>query len=468
MDVETIAARATPPGVGAIALVRLSGPRARAIVEGLLSEEVRAKGFEARRAHLRTLVDPDTGTPLDQVVVLWSPAPHSYTGEEVVEISTHGGEVAPRGVLEACLRMGAREAEPGEFTQRAWLNGRLDLVQAEAIHDLIEGRTEASRTVALHQMEGGLSSRIAELREGIVALEALLVHHIDFPDEDDPPVPRSTLADRGRALGEALARLRRTAPEGLLLREGALLVLAGPPNAGKSSLFNALVGQERAIVTPHPGTTRDALEVPLSIGGFPFRLVDTAGLRGEADEVERLGIEVAHRYLDQARLVLYCHPAGEAIDPEIEAFLEGLGEGRVLRLRTRADEDDGAGGGGDAGGVGGRGREVGEGRGEGLRISVHTGEGLDTLRDALEARAFGGLRSSGVEGGVVTRERQLRGIEDAEREVRAFVEALDGGVPVEMAATHLRPAESALESLLGVLDPEEVLDRVFREFCVGK
>ncbi len=450
MDVETIAARATPPGVGAIALVRLSGPRARAIVEGLLSEEVRAKGFEARRAHLRTLVDPDTGTPLDQAVVLWYPAPHSYTGEEVVEISTHGGEVAPRGVLEACLRMGAREAEPGEFTQRAWLNGRLDLVQAEAIHDLIEGRTEASRTVALHQMEGGLSSRIAELREGIVALEALLVHHIDFPDEDDPPVPRSTLADRGRALGEALARLRRTAPEGLLLREGALLVLAGPPNAGKSSLFNALVGQERAIVTPQPGTTRDALEVPLSIGGFPFRLVDTAGLRGQADEVEQLGIEVAHRYLDQARLVLYCHPAGEGIDPEIEAFLEGLGEGRVLRLRTRADEDDGTGG------------------GDGLRISVHTGEGLDTLRDALEARAFGGLRSSGVEGGVVTRERQLRGIEDAEREVRAFVEALDGGIPVEMAATHLRPAESALESLLGVLDPEEVLDRVFREFCVGK
>ena len=459
MEPDTIVARATPPGIGAVALVRLSGPRAMEIVSGLLGPDQRPPG--ERTAALRSLTDPESGEPLDRSVVLYFPGPASYTGEDVVEISTHGGTLVPDGVVEACVRAGARRAEAGEFTQRAYLNGKLDLVQAEAVHDLIEGRSPVARRTALHQMEGGLSRRVAEIRDGLVSLEALLVHHLDFPDEDDPPVPVSELRDRGMELAGRLEALRRTAPEGMLLREGALVVLAGPPNAGKSSLFNALVGTERAIVTAVPGTTRDAIEAPLSIGGFPFRLVDTAGIRGDAGEIEQMGIEVARRYLEGAQLVLYCHRAAEPWGPDERAMLQELGPERTVVLATCIDEAEGTAAEQEGAGAGPPGTEE-------LRVSVYDGTGLDALRRRLEERAFGGLRGLADDGGVVTRARQLRSIETALTEIGAFARGLDEGVPVEFAATHLRPAETALEELLGIIDPEEVLDRVFREFCVGK
>ncbi len=466
MAPDTIVARATAPGVGAVALVRLSGPDAVGILKALLGEGFR--GLEPRVASLRSLYDPVADELLDRAVVTFFPGPASYTGEDVVEISTHGGELVPSGVIEACASLGARRALPGEFTQRAYLNGKLDLVQAEAIHDLIEGRSPMARRTALHQMEGGLSQRIAAIRDGLIGLEALLVHHLDFPDEDDPPVSTGELAQRGDTLAEGLERLLSTAPEGMLLREGALAVLAGPPNAGKSSLFNAIVGSERAIVTETPGTTRDAIEVPVSIGGFPFRLIDTAGIRSRAGEVERLGIEVALRYLDQAQVVLYCHRITEAWGPEELDFLAGLDPARSILLLTCSDEgaDEGAPGGdrdGDPVPAG-----VGFGSADPMRVSAHSGEGLDRLRERLAGLAFAGLRIRGVDGGVVTRRRQRDGIEGALGELRTFSAALRRGVPVELAATHLRPAESALEEVLGIIDPEEVLDRVFREFCVGK
>ncbi|TVP56371.1 MAG: tRNA modification GTPase, partial [Gemmatimonadales bacterium] len=388
MAPDTIVARATAPGVGAVALVRLSGPDALGVVGALLGEG--AGPLEPRVASLRPLRDPRAGELLDRAIVTFFPGPASYTGEDVVEIATHGGELVPGGVIEACAAMGARRALPGEFTQRAYLNGKLDLVQAEAIHDLIEGRSPMARRTALHQMEGGLSQRIAGIRDGLIALEALLVHHLDFPDEDDPPVSTAELAGRGDALAERLERLRSTAPEGMLLREGALAVLAGPPNAGKSSLFNAIVGSERAIVTDTPGTTRDAIEVPVSIGGFPFRLIDTAGIRSRAEKVERIGIEVALRYLSAAQVVLYCHRASEAWEPEEIAFLEGLDPARSILLLTCSDE-------------GARGLAAGEqdpvpaGVGplasDPVRVSAHSGQGLERLKERLAGMAFSGLRS---------------------------------------------------------------------------
>ena len=380
----------------------------------------------------------------------------------MVEISSHGGWLSPTRILEACLRVGARQAQEGEFTRRAYLNGKMDLLQTEAVLDLIEGRSQALHGAAIHQLERGLSRRIGELREGLVQLEVLLVHHLDFPEEDEPPVPVREIATRAKALEEVMEKLLRTAPEGELLREGAVTVLAGRPNSGKSSLFNALLGEERAIVTEVPGTTRDALEAVISLGGFPFRLVDTAGLRDTEERVELMGIEVARRYLRRADLILFCVEAGRALDPEEEEFLEEVAGTPVVLVRTKGDE----GGGGVAAEAGAHTRF--EGAQGTVEISVETGEGLDTLRDALPAMVYGGLVRQDSEVPVLTRARHSRGVRKALAEVSAFREGLESGLPAEVAATHLRPAETALEELLGVIPREEILDRLFREFCIGK
>ena len=341
LDVDTIAAVSTAPGLGAIAVVRVSGPEACSVALRLLTRlDVMP---DPRYAQLSEIADPDDGTVIDRAVVTYFAAPDSYTGEDVVEFSCHGGWLIPALVLDACLRAGARPAERGEFTRRAHLRGKLDLVQAEAVSDLIETRSRVLHTAALGQLERGLSSRISELRERIVRLEALLAHHIDFPEEDDAPVPLDEIAMEAADVAQLMGRLLATAPEGELLREGALVVLAGRPNAGKSSLYNALIGEERAIVTEEPGTTRDALEATVQMGGFPFRLVDTAGLRETERPVERLGIEVARRYVKGADVVLLCVPMGEDVSKFDEAFLEDV-EAPVVVLRTKSDLQEDRGG----------------------------------------------------------------------------------------------------------------------------
>lgn len=489
---DTIAAISTPPGVGAVALVRLSGPEALAVARRVAPSLPESP--EPRTAHLVRFVDPAKGEALDRGLLTFFPGPASYTGEDVVELSGHGGWVGPALLLDACRSAGAREAEAGEFTRRAYLHGKLDLVQAEAVADLIEGRSRALHGAAMGQLERGLSRRVAEAREALVHLEALLVQHLDFPDEDEAPASTEQIAGEAEALAERLGRLVATAPEGELLREGAVTVLAGRPNTGKSSLFNALVGRERAIVTEVPGTTRDALEAVVSLGGYPFRLVDTAGLRGTEDRVERLGIEVARRYLDAADLVLLCVEAGTEPGRDENAFLASV-EAPVVLVRTKADlrsqgnnvaggarRDDPEGGraavdgvevaGAADGGVAGGEVVAGGVRPECravVRTSVETGEGLDELRTLLPGLVYRRLVEAGrTEMPVVTRARQARGLERARDEVGRFAEALRSGVPAEVAAAHLRPAETALEEVLGVITSEEVLDHLFTSFCIGK
>ncbi len=460
--VDTIAARATAPGPGAVAVVRISGPDAlpvlRRVAPGLEDTDIRQAG----PPRLVDICDPDEGDPLDQALVTFFPSPRSYTGEDVVEISGHGGVLAPALVLDAVLRAGARQAEAGEFTRRAYLNGKLDLTQAEAVLDLIEGRSRAQHRAAVHHLERGLSRRIGELRDAVIGLEAVLVHHLDFPDEDEPPTSVDEIRARAEAVAERLAALGNTAPEGRLLRQGALVVLAGSPNAGKSTLFNALAGEERALVTSTPGTTRDAIEVDVSMGGYPFRLVDTAGLRETDEEVEQMGIEVAERYLASADLVLFCVESGRELRKDEVEFLSREGRHGVL-LRTKAD-----------------GREArdpvrSQGPSEGgakgwpeLRVSAHTGHGLGELQELLPSLVFEGLVRRGPEAPLLTRERQSRAVTAAEKEVRAFAESIGGGVPAEVASAHLKTALSELEAVVGVLSSDEVLDRVFGSFCIGK
>jgi tRNA modification GTPase len=453
--VDTIVALSTPAGAGALAVVRVSGPGSREILRRVagLTDPV------PRRATLTTVVDPGSEEPVDRVLALWFPGPASYTGEDMVELSGHGGILAPRRVVEACRAAGAREARPGEFTRRAYLNGKMDLVQAEAVLDVVEGRSPALHRQALHHLDAGLSRRVAGLREGLVRLQGLLVHHVDFPDEDDPPVPVERIVARGRELARELGALGATAPEGVLLREGAVAVLAGRPNVGKSSLLNALVGEERAIVTPVPGTTRDAVEVHVSLGGYPFRLVDTAGLRTTEDPVEVRGVEVARRAVAGSDVVIHCRDGGEpGSDPEGGDVLEGL-EVSVVEVRTKVDlrapEDRG-----DPGGDGSPEKPV--------EVSARTGEGLDRLRDVLAERVYGGLRRLDREVPVVTRERQRAGIERAEASVATFAGELEAGIPAEVAAAHLASAATELEEVVGLVTRDDVMDHVFREFCIGK
>ena len=463
LTVDTITAVSTAPGPGAVALVRLSGSRAFEILEAVTPDY--KKTLPPRSPRLLHIREPQSRDLLDAAVVTAFCGPSSYTGEDMVEISCHGGRLVPSLILEVCLACGARMAEPGEFTQRAVLHGKMDLIQAEAVLDLVEGRSRALHGSAVFQLERGLSLRIAEARAEMIELEAHLVHHIDFPEEDEAPVSIEKVLAVASGLRNRLEQLLATAPEGELLREGALTVLAGPPNSGKSSLYNALLGEERAIVTEMPGTTRDALEVTVSLGGFPFRLVDTAGMREADDLVERLGIEVARRYLDRADLVLLCVEAGERLEAGERAFLKELAGTPVVLLRTKSDlapqghhpapdyvECD-------AKTLGAR---------EALDISVADGTGLGELAKLLPSLVYGGLVRTGVSVPVLTRRRQTEAIRSASDHLTTFMEELDSGVPAEMAATHLRPAETALEELLGVISTDQILERIFRNFCIGK
>ncbi len=466
LAVDTIAALATAAGPGAIALVRMSGPEAFQILRAVTPDQ---DDPAPRTASVRSITDGEGGDLLDRALVTAFPRPHSYTGENMVEISCHGGWLVPRLILDACVARGARLAEPGEFTRLAVLYGKMDLVQAEAVLDLIEGRSRAQHDAALFQVERGLSRRIGELREQLVTLEAYLVHHIDFPEEDEAPVPLDRVLVAAAALREALEELLETAPEGELLREGALTVLAGPPNSGKSSLYNALLGEERAIVTEVPGTTRDALEAVISVGGFPFRLVDTAGLHDSDDRVEGLGIEVARRYLDRADIVLFCVESHSEIGSAEREFLTGLADVPTVLLRTKADLVSGDGvsehlASRDAASEDLNGAHV----RESVELSVVDGTGLGRLQALLPEMVYGGLVRTGASVPALTRARQSEAIRKARDQVVAFMEALEAGTPVAVASALLRPAETALEELLGLISSDEILDRVFREFCIGK
>jgi tRNA modification GTPase len=477
MEVDTIVATATPAGRGALALLRLSGPGSFDVL-GRIAPELPLPP-SPRRAVLTSLVDPTDGSLLDRGLVTCFLAPASYTGEDVAEVSVHGGPLLVAMVEAALVSAGARPAEPGEFTRRAVLHGKLDLVRAEAVADLIDADSPALHRAALHQMEGGLSQRLADLREDVLELEALVMHHVDFPDEDDPPVPVDRVVEAAREVESHLGRLLETAPEGELLREGAVAVLAGRPNAGKSSLYNALIGEERAIVTPEPGTTRDALEARISLGGYPFRLVDTAGLREGAGEIERLGIEVARRHLAGADLVLLCLPVDEEWGPAEETFVEERGDERgtgppVLVVRTCADRMSGPTGGVASSGPVGEGLDPKPRAPEPqavagtVRVSVLTGEGLARLRETAAGLVYEGLVRSRSDAPLLTRRRQREGVGRAHGEVMAFYGALEAGVPAEAAVSHLREAEGALEELLGVITTDDILDRVFSRFCIGK
>jgi tRNA modification GTPase len=454
---STIVAPATAPGRGALAIVRLSGARAHAIAQRAVDRWPSAP----RIATLSTVRDA-AGVELDQAVVIRYDEPASFTGEDAVEIITHGGPVVSATVVAAFVALGARLAAPGEFTRRAVLNGKLDILQAEATGDLVSASSRAAQQTALRQLDGGLSRRVLALRDQVIALEALIAYDIDFPEEDDGPIAPARITEATDRLVASLNALLSTARVGQLVREGALVVLAGAPNVGKSSLFNALLGESRAIVTAIPGTTRDAIEAVIDTPAVPLRLVDTAGLREALDPVERIGVEVSASYVSRAAVVLACVDGSESLS----AIRAALGDGSTraativawtkrdlyapeekdLQFARRAMHAVGA-----------------------VSVSAETGEGLEALVDVITDVVTRGDVAIEHDAPVLTHERHRFAVARALEETSAFRERwMAKDVPAPVAAVHLREAVRSLEDLVGAVDVEDILDEVFRRFCVGK
>lgn len=444
----TIVALATPPGRGALALVRLSGPAAGDIARRL---GVVAPAVPRRATRTRLHACDDATQPLDDALVTWFPAAQSATGEDLAEFSLHGGPYVSARVVAALVCAGAVPALAGEFSERAVRHGKMDVVQAEAVADLVDARSRAMHRAALQQLSGALSRRLLALRDALLETEALLAYDVDFPGEDDGPLPRAAASAAATRVLDALAALGATLPMAELGRDGVPVVFAGAPNAGKSSLFNALVGDARAIVSEIPGTTRDAIEVLVDASPHPWRLVDTAGLRESDDALERLGLEVSARWLARAGVVLVCGENDQSLHASAAAVAAATQVPRVL-VRTKTDLHAPA-----------------LPDGTFVAVSLVDGRGLDELRAAIRAAVQAAHPALAEDEPVVTRARHAVAIARARDEVAAFLVAWDGAaLPAPVAATHLRAAIHALDALVGPIDVEDVLGRVFRSFCVGK
>ncbi|HEY5380812.1 MAG TPA: tRNA uridine-5-carboxymethylaminomethyl(34) synthesis GTPase MnmE [Acidobacteriaceae bacterium] len=461
---DTIAAVATPPGRGGIGIVRLSGPEAMAIAAQL----VRLSGpLEAGRVRMASVLDPaspnaDSANAIDEAVVTAFRAPHSYTGEDVVEIAAHGSPVVLETLLRGALAAGARLAGPGEFTQRAFLNHRIDLTQAEAIQDLIAAQTLEQARMAAQQLGGALSRRVAPVKERLLHLIALLEAGMDFAvgelDDVDIVAPQ-TIAATVAEVRASLETLAASYARGHRLREGAALALVGRPNVGKSSLFNRLLERERAIVTPVPGTTRDTVEEAVAIGGIPVRLIDTAGLRltGEAaaDQAEEMGIARSREAMADADLVLLVLDCTQPVSAEELSLLESLAGRPHLAVHNKIDllpehpESNPS-----------------EAAGEKLLTSAHTGEGVEALRAAI-LRVLQAAGSPAGEG-VLNTLRQRQAVDDALAALAAAARANDDRLAHELLLVDLHQALRALDSLTGQTTTEDILTRIFSTFCIGK
>lgn len=445
---DTIVAPSTVGARSALAVIRLSGPDAHRIAGELLTPW---RPTPARTAFLATLRDPHRQRDIDRGIVTVYHAPASFTGEDMVELSLHGGDIGPSLAISALLAAGARHALPGEFTKRALLNGKLDLLQAEAIADLIDAPSRAMHDAAMGQLAGHLSSRLNDLRDRIIEIEALLAYDVDFPEEDDGPIAPARITHAASDVLAMMDQLLATASTGEMIRTGAVVVIAGAPNAGKSSLFNALIGTQRAIVTDVPGTTRDALEAMIDVGPWPIRLVDTAGLRASTDTVERLGIDIAEQHVADAVVVLVCGDDASSLSSALDR-VAALTSARTIAVATKSDLASLR----DAGGS--------------VSVSARTGAGLPALLQLI-AEALNDAHSPlAADNPVLTRERHRLALARARAEIAAFVNAwtAQARIPAVVSAVHLHSARGHLEELIGVLDVEDVLDRVFSTFCVGK
>ena len=471
---DTIVAIATPPGRGGIGVVRLSGSRAREIAEPMLRlkhelEPGRAVFGElvdrsGEAAALRASGQPGAAVPtfeasdrIDEVVATYFAKPHSYTTDDIVEISAHGSPVVLRHIVEMCVGAGARLAEPGEFTMRAFLNGRIDLTQAEAVRDLIESQTLYQAKIAAQQLDGALSRRLQPVKQKLMELIAVLEAGIDFAEDDISVLPDAAIVERIASVREPLEQLAATFAYGKIVHEGLTLAIVGRPNVGKSSLFNRLVERERAIVTASPGTTRDLVSETVAIGGIPIRLVDTAGIRQALDEAEAIGIRKSMEALADSDLVLIVLDASQPVNAEDEELLSHI-EGRPsIVVGNKCDLE-------------GRGQwSVVRGQSivPAVFASALTGEGIAELRAEI-LRHIGGEIGAQAEAGFLTNVRHQGLVKDSLAALAAATGAVVAKVPHEMLLLDLYNALRPLDAVTGATTTDDILSLIFSKFCIGK
>lgn len=481
---DTIVAIATPAGRGGIGVVRFAGPEARALAAPLLRLP---RPLEAGRAIFGELVEPGSGERIDEVVVTFFQKPHSYTTDDVVEISAHGSPVVLRHIIELALAGGARLAEPGEFTMRAFLNGRLDLTQAEAVRDLIESQTLYQAKVAAQQLDGALSHGIAPIKQQLIDVIAIMEAGIDFAEDDVPVAPAEQISARVVAVREQLSRLAESFAYGKLVHEGLTLAIVGRPNVGKSSLFNRLVERERAIVTATPGTTRDLVTETVSLDGIPVRLIDTAGIRRALDEAESIGIRKSMEALADADLVLVVLDASQTIDEDDLQLLETATQRQALVVANKSDLSNGR-------GVvevlakkwsiaPGRDRQMTAASAQ-LQVtgtqfepsqfdevvvstSAVTGEGMAELRRAIRQK-IGAENGAQRESGFLTNARHQQLVREAIAALDAGNEAVQAAIPHEMVLLDLYAALRSLDEITGATTTDDILNLIFGSFCIGK
>jgi len=448
---DTIVAIATPPGRGGLGVVRLSGPEAISISAPMLRLKTK---LEAGRALFGELIEPEAGTRVDEVVVTYFQKPHSYTADDVIEISAHGSPVVLRHIVEMALARGARLAEPGEFTMRSFLNGRIDLAQAEAVRDLIDAQTLYQAQVAAQQLGGALSRTLQPAKKKLVELVALLEAGIDFADDDVPVLPALTIHTHIAEIRAPLEKLAASFAYGKIVHEGLTLTIVGRPNVGKSSLFNRLVERERAIVTATPGTTRDLVSEAVAIGGIPLRLVDTAGIRDSDDEAETLGIRKSREALAEADMVLVVLDAAQPLAAEDRELITQTVGRKAIIVANKTDIAAGL-------------PLIEKIQAPMIRTSALTGDGVSALREEI-LRQIQGVSAPQTETAFLTNLRHQRLVEQSLQSLSAAVAAVDGHVPHEMVLLDLYAALRALDEITGATTTDDILNLIFGTFCIGK
>lgn len=453
---DTIAAIATAPGEGGIGIVRISGDKALDIMKRVFVPV--APDIENRRLSYGHIVDPDSGQTVDEVMAVYMKGPHSYTAEDVVEIQCHGSMISLKKILELAFKQGAVPAERGEFTKRAFLNGRLDLSQAEAVIDLIRAKSDKTFDVALNQLSGAFSDKIREIRAELVDILVNLTVNIDYPDEDIEEMTYEKLTDSVKAVREKIVGLLSTAHTGRIIREGLAVSIVGKPNVGKSSLMNALMGENRAIVTDIPGTTRDIIEENLTIKNIPVVLTDTAGIHDTEDVIEKIGIEKSKEAFNRADLIIFVVDASRPLEEEDKQIMAHIGGRRALVLMNKADKGiilD---------------RKAIEKELSGAEIietAVTEGRGIEELALAIEKMVYGGQVSHG-ENLMVTNVRHKKLLEEGEKCLTDALNMADMREPLEFIEIDVNRCYEAAGEIIGETADGSIIDKVFERFCLGK